>query len=111
MRNCTGPRGRAKIRSRWPNTTRVQVRNNCRQGEVGREVFEGRAAIGYNQGYDAEVFYLGLALDPKNVEGFVEGCLERIGEDDPDGEMFLQAGRGDLFFDVRPQQNVVLNEG
>jgi hypothetical protein len=36
-------------------------------------------------------------MDPKNVEGFVEGCLVRIGEDDPDGEMFLQAGRGDLF--------------
>jgi hypothetical protein len=53
-------------------------------------MFEGRAAIGYDHGYDAEVFYLGLALDPKYVEGFVEGCLERIGEDDPDGEMLLR---------------------
>ena len=26
-------------------------------------MFEGRAAIGYDHGYDAEVFYLGLALD------------------------------------------------
>jgi hypothetical protein len=51
---------------------------------------EGRAAIGYNHGHDAEVFYLGLTLDPANVEGFVEGCLERIGEDDPDGEYFLR---------------------
>jgi hypothetical protein len=81
------------------------------EGKEGWEVFEGRAAIGYDHGYEAQKFYLGQALDPKYVEGFVEGCLERIGEDDPDGEMFLQAGRGDLFFDVRPQQNVVLNEG
>jgi len=26
-----------------------------------------------------------LALDPAYVEGFVEGCLERIGEDDLEG--------------------------
>lgn len=31
-------------------------------------------------------FYLGLALDPAYIEGFVEDCLERIGEDDPEGE-------------------------
>jgi hypothetical protein len=43
-------------------------------------VFEGRAATGYDHGYDAHKFYLGLALDPKNVEGFVEGCLEWMGE-------------------------------
>ncbi len=42
---------------------------------------ENRKAIGY----DAEVFYLGLALDEGYIEGFVEGCLERIGEDDPIG--------------------------
>lgn len=52
--------------------------------------FEGRAAIGYDHGYDAEVFYLGLALDPKYVAGFVEGCLERIGEDDQEGEDLLR---------------------
>jgi hypothetical protein len=40
-------------------------------------------------GHDAEeVFYLGLALDERYVEGFVEGCLERIGEDDPNEEEF-----------------------
>jgi hypothetical protein len=50
----------------------------------GRNVFEGRAAVVYNHGYDAQKFYLGLALDPKYVEGFVEGCLERIGEDEPE---------------------------
>ena len=53
-------------------------------------MFEGRAAIGYDHGYDAEVFYLGLALDPAYVEGFVGGALERIGEDDPDEEEFLR---------------------
>jgi hypothetical protein len=53
-------------------------------------VFEGRAAIGYDHGYDAQVFYLGLALDPRYVEGFVEGCLERIGEDDSEGELLLR---------------------
>ena len=58
-------------------------------GAVGRgeEGFEGRAAMGYDHGYDAEeVFYPGLALYERYVEGFVEGCLERIGEDDPDEE-------------------------
>lgn len=52
--------------------------------------FGGRAAVGYDHGYDGEVFYLGLALDPAYVTGFVEGCLERIGEDDPDEEDFLR---------------------
>jgi hypothetical protein len=56
-------------------------------------VFEGRAAIGHDHGYDAEVFYLGLALDERYVEGFVEGCLERIGEDEPDEEDFLRGIR------------------
>ncbi len=49
-------------------------------------MFEGKGAIGYDHGYDAQNFYLGLAHDPKYIEGFVEGCLERIGEDDPEGE-------------------------
>ena len=53
-------------------------------------MFEGRAAIGYDHGYDAQKFYLGLALDPNYVEGFVEGCLERIGEDDAEGEDLLR---------------------
>ena len=51
---------------------------------------EGREAIGYDHGYDGEVFYLGLALDPAYVEGFVEGCLERIGEDDPEEERLFR---------------------
>jgi hypothetical protein len=60
-------------------------------GGGGKGVFEGRAAIGYDHGYDAEeVFYLGLALDEKYVEGFVEGCLERIGEDDSEEEWLFR---------------------
>jgi hypothetical protein len=58
-------------------------------GGGGEEVFTGRGALGYDHGYDGEVFYLGLALDPAYFEGFVEGALERIGEDAPDGENFL----------------------
>jgi hypothetical protein len=53
-------------------------------------MFEGRAAIGYDHGYDGQIFYLGLALDPAYVEGFVEGCLERIGEDDSDEEQLFR---------------------
>ena len=53
---------------------------------IGEEGFTGRAAIGYDHGYDGEVFFLGLALDERYVEGWVEGCLERIGEDDPEEE-------------------------
>ena len=55
-------------------------------------MFEGRAALGYDHGYDAQKFYLRLALDPNYIEGFVEGCLERIGEDDSEKE--------DLFRDL-----------
>ena len=49
-----------------------------------------RAAIGYDHGYDGHILCLGLALDPAYVEGWVEGCLERIGEDDPEGEEILR---------------------
>ena len=44
-----------------------------------------RATFGYDHGYDGEVLYLGLALDESYVEGWVEGCLDRIGEDDSGG--------------------------
>jgi hypothetical protein len=56
----------------------------------GEEAFTGRAAVGYDHGFDGEVFYLGLALDPAYVEGFVEGALERIGEEDPDEEQLFR---------------------
>ena len=60
----------------------------CEGALMGSEV---REAIGYDHGYDGEVFYLGLALDPAYIEGFVEGCLERIGEDDQEGEDLLRS--------------------
>ena len=53
-------------------------------------MFEGRATIGYDHGYDAQKFYLGLTLDQNYIEGFVEVCLERIGEDDAEGEDLLR---------------------
>lgn len=59
-------------------------------GGGDKGAFTGRAALGYDHGYDGEVFYLGLALDPAYIEGFVDGALERIGEDDPDEEDFLR---------------------
>ena len=73
-------------------------------GSSGRgEGFTGRAAIGYDHGYDGEIFYLGLALDPHYVDGWVEGCLERTGEDDPDEELLFR----DLFED-ETQRDVVV---
>ncbi len=38
-------------------------------------MFDGRAAIGYGHGYHAHKFYLGLALDPRYIQGFIEGSL------------------------------------
>ncbi len=69
----------------------------------GEEGLSGRAAIGYDHGYDGEVFYLGLALDERYVEGWVEGCLERIGEDDPDEERLFR----DLWEDETQREVVV----
>jgi hypothetical protein len=66
-------------------------------------MLEGRAAIGYDHGYDAEVFYLGLALDPRYVEGFIEGCLERIGEEDTDEEQLFR----DLWEDKGERETVL----
>ena len=65
--------------------------------------FTDRAALGYDHGYDAEVFYLGLALDPTYVGGWVEGCLTRIREDDPEEERLYR----DLWAD-ETQREIVL---
>ncbi|MBA2625737.1 MAG: hypothetical protein H0U89_09055 [Acidimicrobiia bacterium] len=47
--------------------------------------FEGMAAIGYDYGYDAAIFHEGHADDEEYVRGFVEGCLERlIDQDEPE---------------------------
>jgi hypothetical protein len=51
---------------------------------------EVRVVIGYDHGYYIRKVHLGVALDTKYVQRLVEGCLERIGEDDPDGEYFLR---------------------
>jgi hypothetical protein len=67
------------------------------------EGFTGRAAVGYDHGFDGEVFYLGLALDPNYVDGFVEGCLDRIGEDYPDEEQLFR----DLWEDETQRDLVV----
>jgi hypothetical protein len=72
-------------------------------GGGGDEPFTGRAAIGYDHGYDGEVIYLVLALDPAYIEGWVEGCLERIGEDYPEEELLFR----DLWED-ETQRNVVI---
>jgi hypothetical protein len=72
-------------------------------GGGGDEPFTGRAAIGYDHGYDGEIFYLGLALDPHYVDGWVEGCLERIGEDYPEEELLFR----DLFEDETQREVVV----
>jgi hypothetical protein len=72
-------------------------------GGGGEEGFTGREAIGYGHGYDGEVFYLGLALDERYVEGWVEGCLERVGEDHPEEELLFR----DLWED-ETQRDVVI---
>jgi len=84
---------------RYPNA----VVSSGSSGGGGEEGFTGRAAIGYDHGYDGEIFYLGLALDPAYVEGFVEGCLERIGEDDPEEERLFR----DLWEDETQRELVV----
>jgi hypothetical protein len=77
------------------------VVDNESSGGRGDEGFTGRAAIGYDHGYDGEVFYLGLALDPAYIEGWVEGCLERIGEDYPEDEtMFRDLWEDETQWDV-----------
>ena len=50
-----------------------------------------------------EVFYLGMALDPKYVEGFIEGYLERIGEDEPEDEVLFR----DLWEDEGERKTVL----
>ena len=44
-----------------------------------------------------------LPLDEKYIEGFVEGCLERIGEDDPDEELLFR----DLWEDETQREVVI----
>lgn len=50
----------------------------------------GTAAVGYDHGYDFDVFYEGSAADEEYVRGFVEGRLERIGEEEPEAAAFMR---------------------
>lgn len=50
----------------------------------------GTAAVGYDHGYDFDVFYEGNAADGEYVLGFVEGRLERIGEEEPEAAAFMR---------------------
>jgi hypothetical protein len=63
---------------RYPAAQRTKIDPGI-PGRSGGGVLEGRAAVGYDHGYDAEVFYLGLALDERYVEGFVEGASRGSG--------------------------------
>src|SRR5215207_345900 len=49
----------------------------------------GIAAVAYDYGYEAQIFHEGHADDEGYVRGFIEGCLERIGEDEPEEADFL----------------------
>ena len=81
-RDKTGGTSRPEVGGRGPR---------CGDGEGEEEGFTGRAAaVGYDYGYDGEVFYLGLALDERYMEGWAEGCLERIRVYDPDDERLFQ---------------------
>jgi hypothetical protein len=42
-------------------------------------------------------------MSPRYVKGFVEGCLERIGEDDPEEEQILR----DLWEDETQREVVI----
>ena len=44
-----------------------------------------------------------MALDPHFVDGWVEGCLERIGEDHPEEELLFR----DLFEDETQREVVI----
>ena len=61
-------------------------------GGGGEEGFTGRAAIGYDHGYDAEVFYLGLALDPHPEE---ERLFRDLWEDETQREVVIESLQAD----------------
>jgi len=77
---------------RWPPIG-YKVTEEGELVEVEAEL-TGMAAIGYDYGYDygydVEIFYEGHADDEEFMKGFVEGCLERIAEDEPQEADFLR---------------------
>jgi hypothetical protein len=72
----------------WPPGG-YEVDENGRLIEADAE-FAGMAAVGYDYGYDAGIFYEGNADDKEFVRGFVEGYLDRIEEEEPDEVGFLR---------------------
>ena len=105
---CVGLYRTGKIcayqRGGWAGNHSFTIVGSGSSGGGGEEGFTGRAAIGYDHGYDGEVFYLGLALDERYVEGWVEGCLERIGEDYPEEEQLFRE-----LWDEETQRDVVID--
>lgn len=54
--------------------------------------FTGMAAIGFDYGYDVRIFHEAHADDGEYVKGFVEGCLERlVDQDEPEESDLLRA--------------------
>ena len=84
-----------------PVSCRHDGRRTTGRGRGRRPLRTG--GLGYDHGYDGEIFFLGLALDPAYIEGWVEGCLERIGEDDPEEERLFR----DLWEDETQQEVVI----
>ena len=74
----------------WPpNGYEVDEQGKLVEVEAG---FTGMAAIGFDYGYDARVFHEGHADDEEYVRGFVEGCLERlVDQDEPEAADLLRA--------------------
>jgi hypothetical protein len=69
----------------------------------GKRASRAGQLLGTTTATMGEVFYLGLALDPHYVDGWVEGCLERIGEDNPEEELLFR----DLWEDETQREVVV----
>ena len=77
---------------------------HVRKGEWGRgRGFHRQGSYRLRPRLRRGVFYLGLALDDRYVEGWVEGCLERIGEDYPEEELLFR----DLWEDETQREVVI----
>jgi hypothetical protein len=64
--------------------------------------------IRFDQGFEAQKFFLGLTSDPKHSDGFVEICLERNREEDLGEENCLRgmwkAGDRDLILKMLKEE-------
>ena len=73
-------------------------------GEGKRASRAGQLSATTTATMEKSSFYLGLALDERYVEGWVEGCLERIGEDHPEEELLFRE-----LWDEETQREVVID--